>query len=525
MDRNKAHDILHMWHGIRAQDCPVCNESLKDDAEIIAAAKDVAVDNYYPRVNPDLVNPLYCDEDGKPKEATEQTTVADEKTEEDKPTVTAGEAEKEEKPAKPKENRHPVSVMTEVMSFSDDKKTVPSKIKIIPTGMFKTSKYGNLEITKEHLLEMKKNFEDGVRAGGALTGLPIDIEHGETQHRDAAAGWMKRLDVQDDGAYAEVEWTSLGLDLLEKGLYKFFSPEFTFDYVDNEQSFEISNVLIGGGIVNKPLFDHSLSPLVMSEQSEDKNLTNENGGLMLLVLNDKDTQSKADVSTQNQSESSLENSKKEEKPMDLQTILAKEKSTRTSDEQTFVAANLDKLSDEQKVSEGFIVNPVAPDAAPQADSAPQGEVTVTASEKPNTVTISAAEYQTLKEGASQGTLAFKELEKKEITETVRKLQFNEKGGKFAPAQGDQLINLMVAMSEPQRTELTKVLEALPDRKVFGELGSDDDMDKSKIADLLTIKAKEIAASKGIGLSEAYKVAREENPDLRDYSLQPAGANA
>jgi hypothetical protein len=530
MDRNKAHDVLHVWHGNKAENCPVCNGTVTSDEEIIAAAKDVAAENYYPRVKPGLCDAIYCDENGKPIEKTAIAKKTEEKPKETTPTITAGENDgkgEDAKPVPPKDNRHLVSVMTEVMSFSDNKKNVPTKIKIIPTGKFNTAKYGELEITKEQLLEMKQNFEDGVRAGGALTGLPIDIEHGETQYRDAAAGWMKRLDIQDDGAYAEVEWTPLGQDLLEKGLYKFYSPEFTFDYVNNEQSIEFANVMIGGGLVNKPLFDSSLPPLMMGEESKDKNLTNQNPGLMLFISNTKDTQNNAGTTAHEQSGSLLEDNKKEDKPMDLQTILAKEKSTRTSEEQSFVAQNLEKLTDEQKVAEGFVVTASEDkkkDAVP--NGAPEGDKIIEAKEKTDNVTISASELQTLKAAADQGALAFKELQKKEITDKVRALQFNEKGGKIAPAQVEPLVNLMVSMSEKQREDLTKILEGLPDRKIFGEVGSDEDLDKSKVADLLMVKAKEIAKERGLQFSEAVKVAREENPDLKDYQLQPVtGATA
>src|SRR5690349_285763 len=80
MDRNKAHDVLHVWNGNRAQDCPVCNGTLTSDEEIVAAAREVAADNYYPRINPSLNNPLYCDENGNPikKKDTPQTVKADE---------------------------------------------------------------------------------------------------------------------------------------------------------------------------------------------------------------------------------------------------------------------------------------------------------------------------------------------------------------------------------------------------------------------------------------------------------------
>lgn len=528
MDRNKAHDVLHVWNGNKAENCPVCNGTLKDDAEIVNAAQEVAAQNYYPRINPNLdySSTIMCDENGNPIKK------------DDKPPVKADEDGGEKTEAiPPKKDNGVVSVMTDVMSFSEDKRNVPSRIKVVPVGKFKTQAYGEIEITKDKLLDMKKNFESGVRAGGTQTGLPIDIEHGSTLHKDAAAGWMKNLDIQDDGAYADVEWTPLGKDLLESGQYKFYSPEFHFEYVDPEQSFVLDNVMTGGGLVNKPMFKHDLPPIVMSEEGVPQNLTKQNEHLMLFITN----QSSAEVPTNSQSNSSLlQASEKEEKPMDLQNILTKEKSARTSDEQVFVAQNLSQLTDEQKVAEGFVV--AAPEAKVEApaDAAPQAPVEAAPAVEPAPAApvvasengaITAAEAKILKEAAEQGKKYFAELQKQteklqriEITDKVKAFVFSEKGGKIAPAQVEETVDLMLSMSEQQRTAFTNILESLPERQIFGEKGSDQDLDKSQASDILTAKAQDLVKTSkenGVVLAfgEALKRVTNENPELYMESLK------
>jgi hypothetical protein len=538
MNKDRAHDVLHIWNGNKAENCPVCNGTMTDEAEMINAAQAIAAEQYYPRINPALpYDAMLCDENGNPIKKDDDTIAQEQPAVPSDAPVKADEKSTDTQPPEQKsallKMGETVGFATDVMSFSDDSKNVPSRIKIIPAGTFNTPKYGELEISVEQLQQMKDNFEKSVRAGSAQTGIPIDIEHGETSHRDAAAGWMKQLSVFDDGLYADVEWTALGKDLLEKGIYKFFSPEFVFEYLSNEQSEYYANVLTGGGIVNKPLFDHSLPPIMASEDGSGENLTKKIQPHMLFISN----QSGAHVANSDQSDSQLTFSEKDQKPMDLQTILAKAKSERTSDEQLFVAANIDQLTDEQKVAEGFVVAasetkteeaPATPAPTPEDAAPAKGEQTIAAAEKANGMTISASEYETLKAAAEKGKLAFAELRKAEITNDVKALQFSENGGRIAPAQVEPIVTLMMTMNEPQQAQFKAILQSLPERKVFGEVGSDEDLDKSKAADLFKIKLNEEVnklrqASPTMSMAEATKkaslIVASEHRDLYEASLQ------
>jgi phage I-like protein len=519
MDKNKAHDFIHMWYGGKAENCPVCCGTCTDEAEMMAEAAKITAQIARPMPNPMLSydQTIYANEEGKPNETPATPPV------ETPPTQAPGK-ETPRETVTASELRNP-GFMTDVMSFSEGDQGLPKKIKIIPTGTFKTQAYGEVKITKTDLLEMADNYRNGARAG-----VPIDIDHDQK----AAAGWITDVEVADDGMYAQVEWTKLGEDKLSTKEYRFFSPEFAQSYIDPEHSHELSNVLIAGSLVNRPMFKE-LPAIAGSEDGGAQNLTAPKAPLMLLIS--KDEQSNAHVSNDNQS---LVDSTKE-KPMDLQTILAKEKSARTSDEQLFVAANLDKLSDEQKVAEGFIVPAVVTASEPTGETTPETktettpdaapektEDVITAAEKSGMKVLSASEYAALKSQADKGALAFKELEKKEITDRVTKFTFNENGGKIAPAQVEPIVNLMLTMSEPQRVELTKVLESLPSRQIFGEQGSDEDLDKSKAADILTAKISEKRAelmkgNSALTFSEATRQATltvvAENRELYNESKQ------
>src|SRR4051812_29875774 len=118
MERNKAHDILHVWNGNMAENCPVCNGTLKADEEVINAAKDVAAENFYPRMKPGLGEAIYCDENGNPIDK-EGKDIPDEKPKDDTKTM---DEKAPQKPAsadtKAMTEKHP-GFMTDVLSFAD----------------------------------------------------------------------------------------------------------------------------------------------------------------------------------------------------------------------------------------------------------------------------------------------------------------------------------------------------------------------------------------------------------------------
>jgi hypothetical protein len=283
----------------------------------------------------------------------------------------------------------------------------------------------------------------------------------------------------DDGMYAEVEWTKLGEDKLGTKQYRFFSPEFSTYYIDPEHSTEMNNVLIAGSLVNRPMFKE-LPPLMASENGGEKNLTNEKSNVMIFT----------------------DQQITQEKPMNIKEIIAKEKTTRTSEEQQFLADHKDELTFGEAKAEGFVTAEVK---------------TVTAAEKPaeGMVTISASELATYKENSDKGAQAFSELQKETIRKEVKTLVFNENGGKLAPAQIEPLTNLMFSMSEDNRKVLAEVLKSLPDVKMFGEKGSDENttLDAAEAGKRMDILAKEKVTSEKISYEAAQKLVTSEHPEL------------
>ena len=147
---------------------------------------------------------------------------------------------------------------------ADEKGVVPTRINILNVGQFNTTKYGPMEITDEMCKEMIVNFNNALQAGETL---PIDAEHYSDQ---GAYGWIKSLEFSDGKLWATVDWNSWGLEALSNKVYKFFSPEFAEVAYHPETSEEFHNVLMGGGLTNRPLF-RSLQP-IMANNKETKEI-------------------------------------------------------------------------------------------------------------------------------------------------------------------------------------------------------------------------------------------------------------
>jgi phage I-like protein len=204
----------------------------------------------------------------------------------------------------------------------------------------------------------------------------------------------------DDGMYAKIDWTKEGSDLLTSKTYRFFSPEFATHYVDPEHSYELDNVLIGGGLVNRPMFKE-LGAIVANEDGTVKNLTKDNSHVM--IFTDQVT----------------------DKPltMNKDLILAKAEADRTEEEKTFLASEQKKETDAKAA---VVVTADDKKVTPANDAAISGkekQIVITADEK--------ARYDSI----------VSEFHKSNVTKEVEALQFSEdkKGVRITPAQIPALV--------------------------------------------------------------------------------------
>jgi phage I-like protein len=107
------------------------------------------------------------------------------------------------------------------------------------------------EVDPESLADMVKAF------GARGTDLVIDYEHQSLSGGQApAAGWIKDLEVREDGLWAQVEWTGQAEEYLKRREYRYFSPVLRLD-PDSRRPQELMNV----ALTNIPAIQ-GLSPLV-----------------------------------------------------------------------------------------------------------------------------------------------------------------------------------------------------------------------------------------------------------------------
>ena len=147
---------------------------------------------------------------------------------------------------------------------------LPNTIEIMREGKWKHPIYNELEITGNTIENIITNFKNKVRG----VDISFDLEHGETNHKSEAVCWVKNLIKKGSKLLAEVEWTSLGKEKVKDKSFRYFSPEFRFVYEDAETGKKYNNVLLGGGLTNKP-FIKKMQPIMLSETVNENDLNSE----------------------------------------------------------------------------------------------------------------------------------------------------------------------------------------------------------------------------------------------------------
>jgi len=520
MDLARAHDIVHTNSGGMHQNCQFCQGEMTE-AEVKKAATKIAADNYKPTVNSNVpynqrlqsydekefaelstedrkklndssfayidskgVGHLPINDAAHVRNAlarfnqTHFESDADKASARKKIDAKAKElgvdaADNEKKNAEPF-----LHSFVNVMSFAQ-KNEPPTRIKVMPIGTIDSPVYGKVQLTKDVASDMVKNFNDSVRASSKTAGLPIDFEHGDTQYKDMAAGWIKKLFAENDGIYADVDWTDAGTNALQKKLYKFYSPGFYLKgYTDPETGKEYQNVMTGGGLVNKPGMPHSLPPIVNSEQNKNTLLTENKNSNMLFV--------------------EIKNS------MNLSDIIVKEKTTRTDEENKFIEAHKEELTFAQAKAEGFAQEPVK--ETPKDESS-KGQITMSEQD--------AKQFAELKEMK-------KEFDLNKMIDKVKEVTFSEKGVKLPTDQVKKWASKLVTMSEADQKETLEMLGALPEKEIFKTFGADnamnfDESNPQVQADTLTKAKIKEAKDKGQDLDygSAQNMVFAENPALQE----------
>jgi phage I-like protein len=365
--------------------------------------------------------------------------------------------------------------------FSSRKPT--SEIEILHAGEWEHPQYGIIRISDEDIDKFISSFNDKVRK----VDIAVDQEH---MPEKGAAGWFRSLKkVFEDGKTklkAKVEWTKLGTQLVSDGIFKYFSPEFDFQYEDLETHDIYNNVLLGGALTNRPYFK-SLAPVALSENMFAGFITNsesQKGGENRMTKDELKAKLAEDAEFVLPEDASEEDKKSYE---EVKSELAKD------------AEGKEEGDKEEKEEE-------------EKEEEEKEEEPVQGSEK----FISKADHvKQMNEMKSKLGIVEKKLRLKEVQAEVQGYVFSESNpnGVLLPKNEKTAVDLLMAVTPNVAKLFSDFLQNLPkvSAKLFKEEGGDNEADVQSSIDAEVEKV--LKANKGMKYSEALKVVSREKPDL------------
>ena len=350
-----------------------------------------------------------------------------------------------------------------------------SEIEVLTEGYWEHPEYGAIEITPEDIDKFVQNFNDKTRK----IDIAVDQEHKPDL---GAAGWFKELKkVVEEGVTklkAKVEWTAMGQQLLGDGIYKYFSPEFDFEYEDYETHDMFDNVLLGGALTNRPYFK-SLAPVQLSENVFI--LLNEKGGELNMEEVNPVEELEAKPTEEVAEEAIVEEAPAVEPEVENAEI------------------------EEEKVEEPAIEEPKAEE--PAEEEVEEVKETIEATE------LSAKTFNDMKSkiGVLEAKLKFTEVKEKVSGYTF---SMSNPDGKLLPKSSEVVQKLLMSLSDRQSKLFSEFVESLPkvSKVLFTELGGDEGKSLEASEELVK-KADELAEKKGITFGQALKKVSADNPQL------------
>lgn len=126
--------------------------------------------------------------------------------------------------------------------------------KLVPAGTF-TARDGRGPFNAGGKSEMEAILARTLKYAGG-TELMIDYDHQSflsavkgVGGRAPAAGWIKELEVREDGIWGLIEWTARAAREIKRGEYRYLSPGFSNDKAGN------IHTIFNAGLLNMPAMD------------------------------------------------------------------------------------------------------------------------------------------------------------------------------------------------------------------------------------------------------------------------------
>ena len=130
-----------------------------------------------------------------------------------------------------------------------------------PYKTYQHPEYGEVAFTPEDAQQMYSNWTANVLGRD----VAWNFDHrGDAAKGNKAAGWVKQVQVRDDGLWVGVEPTGEAMSEIQDKQWKYSSIERKREWTNPSTGESFQNVLYGGAFTNYP-FLHGVAPLNFSE--------------------------------------------------------------------------------------------------------------------------------------------------------------------------------------------------------------------------------------------------------------------
>lgn len=161
-----------------------------------------------------------------------------------------------------------VSFGGEIGEFADGDNV--REVEMLRTGKFTHWWFGELDITRDTLKQLKENYDGGV----LHRDISLDVSH---MPQYGAVAWVKELSItrrkfatgMKSVLVGKCEFTDQGVNLVKSKRFKYFSIEYDFEYQDKETGEKHGSVMGGGALTNRP-FIPGMRPIQFSQDAEGK---------------------------------------------------------------------------------------------------------------------------------------------------------------------------------------------------------------------------------------------------------------
>lgn len=150
------------------------------------------------------------------------------------------------------------------LSGAEVSRDVPEWIHIMPFGRYEHPQ-GSFEITPEIAKQIVANFRSDPRD------LVLDYEHQSLNTTSngqpaPAAGWIKDLEIREDGIWGRVDWTPEAQRYIRNREYRYVSPVYVPEYKDPKTGEVIGPKIVSVALTNTP-FLPDLKPITNKNQN------------------------------------------------------------------------------------------------------------------------------------------------------------------------------------------------------------------------------------------------------------------